>query len=71
MHALGFHGVVGHCLVFFLLTLGQVGHVLKFRQFGCDVGEYEELRVLVAVGEYFVALVGKFHRAVFLVDYEI
>jgi len=45
--------------------------MLKFRKPGGDVGEHEELRILIAVGEHVETLVGQLYRTVLLVDDEI
>ena len=68
---LRFDGVVGHRLILELLAFGDVCDILKFRQLGGDVGEDEELGILVAVGQHIEALVGKLHGAVLLVNHEV
>ncbi len=71
VYALRFEGIVGHGLVLELLALGEVGDMLQLREAGGDVGEHEELRVLVAVGEHIETFVGELDGAVLLVDYEV
>ena len=71
MDAFRLDGIVGHQLVLAVLALGEVGYVFELGELRGDVGQHEELGILRVAGKFVDTLVGKLHRAVFLIDYEI
>ena len=73
MYAFRFNGVVSQQFVLLLefFLVGQVRHILQFRELSGDIGEYEQGRVFWVAGNQVYTFVCQIYAVQLLVDDEI